>query len=145
MTRASTIALALAALAVTGIAIAASTQPIPREPDPAAAAESSRTPRAQHTPAPPTLAHNGLDRQDRVDRRRRTHEAAVYDRRPLLTHLPLKRAGVRIDIVGLAPDGTALLTIVHHGRSQAHARTIYRRTLAAHADTGRGYTPSYKP
>lgn len=98
------------------------------------------------TPAPPVLPRRTLDRQDQAARARRRAEGAANDRRPLLTQLPLTRAGVTIDLVGLDRDERhALLAIRHPHHTRSAARAVYRRALRTARDTGRAYRVRYQP
>ena len=100
----------------------------------------SKQPYATRTPAPPVLDRDAIDRQDRTSTARQRAEARVHDSRPLLTMLPARRAGVRLDIGGLAPDGrTTVLAIDPGSRSRAHARRVLAALLDHTRDRGDGY------
>jgi hypothetical protein len=95
---------------------------------------------ATRTPAPPSIDRAAIDLQDRTSTTRRRAEARVHDSRPLLTMLPARRAGVRVDIGGLAPDGrTTVLAIDPGSRSRAHARRVLAALLDRTQDRGDGY------
>jgi hypothetical protein len=130
------------ALTVVGLAAAnltptcdrPSSRPRPSQRDVAA------TPVATRTPEPPKLGRDVIDRQDRTTRRERKRESRALDSRPLLTQLPLERAGVTIDIAGLAADRqTTILSIDPGTHARAHARAVYQRALAAYRDSGDAY------
>lgn len=126
--------LALASANLPAISDRPASRPRPSEHDVAATPEPTRT------PVPPSLGRDVINRQDRSTRRDRARESRAFDRRPLLTQLPLELAGVRIDIAGLAADReTTLLSIDPGPRSRAHARAAYERALAAYRDSGHGY------
>jgi hypothetical protein len=92
------------------------------------------------TPAPPAVRPEVIEDQDRVSASHRRREARAFDQRPLLNALPIERAGVRVDIAGLAADGrTTVLTLSPGSRSRAFAEQVYRRALAAQGDTAAAY------
>ena len=98
------------------------------------------------TPAPPALSVPALGRQDRPASRQRHAESAAHDQRPLLTQLPLTRAGVSIDITGLHTDGRHTLLTIRHVRSgRRHARAVYQQALRTARDSGRAYRIRYRP
>ena len=93
------------------------------------------------TPSPPQPSRGVVDLQDRTSRAHRHREARAFDMRPLLNALPIRRDGVRIDVAGLAADTRhAVIAIAPGRRSRRHARSVYRRLLAATGDSGRAYT-----
>lgn len=104
-----------------------------REPD-------RGSPPAAVTPSPPELRSETLNRQDQVSRARQRVESEVFDARPLLSQLPITRAGVRVDVGGLAPDDRTTILAVDPGtRSRAHARDALERRLRRARHRGHGY------
>lgn len=99
------------------------------------------TPTPMATAEPPAITAAEADRQDRVGAMHRRREARAFDRRPLLSVLPLELAGVRIRIAGLAADDrTTILSISAGRRGRDFAEALYRRALAAYGDSGDEYT-----
>lgn len=97
-------------------------------------------PVATTTPEPPELRPATLDRQDRVSRARRRAEAQIFDARPLLSRLPATRAGVHVDVGGLAPDDRTTIFVVDAGsRTRAHARAVVAALLRHAGDRGDQY------
>jgi hypothetical protein len=138
--------LGLAAITVAAIAAAAGPDEGDHLPPTATISPRREVGEPAPTPAPLTISRRQLDRQDRVNHARRRTESAPDDRRPLLTQLPLTRAGVTIDLVGLHHDGRhALLTVRHPHRTRRHARVVYRRALQAAGDTSHAYRVRYRP
>src|SRR5436309_1624851 len=78
------------------------------------AGDQQHAPRSAPTPATrtatlrpmptPQLTARQINRQDRPDARRQRDEARVFDRRPLLSDLPITLQSVRFEIGGLATD-----------------------------------------
>jgi hypothetical protein len=133
----------LGAAALIGLALAAATLERKSLPHPPATpAPRPLTPARPPTvtPAPPHVRENAIDRQDRTTARQRQREAAAFDRRPLLSHLPLRLAGITIAIAGLADDErTTILSLNAGPRSRADALALYRRALTVYDDPGRAY------
>jgi hypothetical protein len=126
--------LALAASNLTATSDRPASRPRPSQRD------GTATPVPMRTLMPPKLGRDVIDGQDRSNRRDRERESQVFDGRRLLTQLPLERAGVTIDIAGLAADGqTTILSIDAGTRARAHARAVYQRALAAYRDSGDAY------
>lgn len=88
---------ALFVLAVVALQLPETQVPAPSPPS----STATRPP----TSTPPPLVAAQLDQQDRVGRLHRRRETLAFDRRPLLSVLPLELAGVGIEIAGLAADG----------------------------------------
>jgi hypothetical protein len=131
--------LALAILAAIAAAVALSTPPTTRHAAPAQP-RRTLTPEPTRTPAPPELPVRAINGQDRTSAGHRAREARAFDSRRLLARLPLQRAGVRIDLAGLAPDEhTTILSIDPGGRSRAHAQAVYARELARAGDPASAY------
>jgi hypothetical protein len=135
--------LVLAALLTIAAAIALSAQsgkpPTGHAERPGSPA-TTPTPAQTRTPAPPRLDGAAINRQDRTTHQHRAREARAYDTRPLLSRLPLERAGVRIGIAGLAADDHTTVLVIDPGdRSRAHARNVYLRALRAVGDSGQAY------
>jgi hypothetical protein len=92
------------------------------------------------TPTPPRLNREQINEQERVAPEQRRQESMAFQDRPLLQHLPLTRAGVKVDIGGLAPDGhRPMLTLSLGERTPGFARRIYRRALRQTGDDGDSY------
>jgi hypothetical protein len=138
--------LSIAAITIAAIAAAARPDEGDQRPRPATTSPRREVGEPAATPAPPTISPRQLDRQDRVNHARRRTESTADDRRPLLTQLPLTRAGITIDLVGLHRNGRqALLTVRHPHRTRRDAHVVYRRALQAAGDTGRAYRVRYQP
>ena len=146
MTRSAVIAsLAIAAIAAAGLATIDSDTDR-RTERPASLGPQTHVGEPTPTPAPPAVSVPALERQDRVPSRRRHDESAANDQRPLLTQLPLTRAGVSIDITGLHADGRHTLLTIHHPRSSRRdARSVYQQALRTARDSGRAYRIRYRP
>ena len=107
---------------------------------PAARDRRTATPAPTRTPAPP----RARPRRDRPPGPRHAARAArarpaPSTRRPLLTQLPLERAGVqdRHRRPGRRRPHDACSRSTRAARSRAHARAVYRRALRRAGDTGR--------
>lgn len=141
-------ALALAALAAISAALALAQPPGgPRYPAPPAPTRTQApTSTPVPTPSPPRITRAQINRQDRASQHHRASEAEVFDARPLLTRLRLERAGVRIDIAGLAADDHHTVLAINPGRrSRTHARRVYQRTLRQAGDSGSAYVLEWAP
>jgi hypothetical protein len=132
-------ALLTAALIATALTIASRPGPeADRPPRPTPVA--SRPAEPARTPAPPQRPRAAFDRQDRASAAQRRREIRALDDRPLLSRLPLRFAGVTIDIAGLATDGHTTTLVIDPGpRTRAFASAVYRRALATYGDDGRAY------
>lgn len=98
------------------------------------------TPPESRTPAPPRLRRDAINTQDRTTQRHREIESQAFDSRPLVSRLPIARAGVRIDVGGLASDDRhTVLSIDPGARTRAYAREVYRRALRHAGDPGSVY------
>lgn len=125
MTRAARLTALLGLLAVAAVALQLPDLPTPAPPP---------RPQASPTPAPP--------RPRPTHEREQTGRAlpqAVLEQRPLLTHLPIRLAGVTIAAAGPTGDGRTRLTISAGPRGRAYGRALYGRTLRLFGDSGHGY------
>jgi hypothetical protein len=96
-------------------------------------------------PAPQLTAHE-INRQDPPDARRQREEARVFDRRPLLSALPMTLQSVHFEIGGLAADGRTTIIRANagglgHRRARVAFNTLRRRT----ADRSRSYRLDITP
>ena len=90
--------------------------------------------------SPPRLTAREINRQDPPDPRRQREEARVFDRRPMLSVLPMTFQSVRFAIGGLAADGRTTIIHAHAGglgrrRARIAFNTLKRRT----GDRSRSY------
>ena len=139
MTRAL-LAVALLATIAAALSIASRPGPEADRPPRVTPAASPRAVEPARTPAPPQLPLAALDRQDRTSAAQRRRESHALDDRPLLSRLPLRFAGVTIDIAGVdADEHTTALVIDPGPRTRVFASAVYRRALATYRDDGRAY------
>lgn len=122
-----------------GVAVAFSLS-LQKQTTPGSPRVTSPTPAEARNPDPPRLTRDQINEQQRVQPAQRRSESRAFDQRPLLSQLPMTRAGIRIDIGGLAADGQrTLLTVSVGRRPPSVARRVYREALLETRDPGTAY------
>ena len=132
----------LAAIVMVGIPLLTGDQHNPRK---TATTSGAATATVRSVPGPRLTARQ-INRQDRPDRRRQRDEAHVFDRRPLLSVLPLTLQSVRFSIGGLAADGrTTIIRANAGGLGRRRARIAYDTLRRRTGDRSRSYRLEIHP
>ncbi len=94
----------------------------------------------------PRLTARQINRQDPPDPRRQREEARVFDRRPLLSALPMTFQSVRFAIGGLAADGRTTIIHAHaDGLGRRRARIAFNTLRRRTGDRSRSYQLEITP
>ncbi|MEY2517514.1 MAG: hypothetical protein QOJ89_4872 [bacterium] len=132
----------LGAIVVLGISLLMSDRHV--APD-VATTPGARTAVLRPVPAPRLTARQ-IDRQDRPDTRRQRDEAHAFDRRPLLSALPITLQSVRFEIGGLGYDGrTTIIRANAGGLGRRHAQIAYDTLRRRTGDRSRSYRLEIRP
>jgi hypothetical protein len=112
------------------------------ERDHAAPSPASRAARpTPMRPVPsPRLTEQQINHQDPPDRQRQRREARAFDRRPLLSVLPIIWQGIRFEIGGLADDARTTIVVADaQGRGRMRAQIAWRTLLRRTGDRSDSY------
>lgn len=132
----------LAAIVTVGVSLLTGNR---QEPPKTVTTSASRTATLRSVPAPQLTAQQ-INRQDRRDRRRQRDEAHVFDRRPLLSVLPMTLQSVRFAIGGLAADGrTTIIRANASGLGRRRARIAYDTLRRRTGDRSSSYRLEIHP
>ncbi len=140
--KASLAAVAAAALVVVGVNLLMGGH----RGAPATATTAGTSTVARRSVPAPQLTAREINLQDPPDVSRQREEARAFDRRPLLSALPVTLQSVRFEVGGLAADGrTTVIQANARGLGRRRARIAYNTLRRRTGDRSRSYRLEIMP